>query len=248
MSLLFVSVLALLLSPGSADIEGLGFGHRYIPGIKADHSEWSALLSQYVNRKGQVNYRGFMKDSTALNDYLEHLGENAPAEDSGRNEKLAYYINLYNAATVKLILDHYPLKSIKDIKKPWDREWVKVGKATLSLGQIEHDILRKMKEPRIHFAINCASLSCPKLWNRAFTANELDEQLHMVTRGFVRDNTHNRISRDAVELSKIFKWYKGDFTEEGSLLEYIAPYTEIRPDHYARISYKDYNWSLNEAR
>ncbi len=248
MNSLFAPFLALLLSPGSAHIGGLANDHQFVQEIKADHGEWSALLGQYVNGQGQVNYRGFIKDSTALNNYLGQLAENAPTEDTSRNEKLAYYINLYNAATVKLILVNYPLKSIKNIKKPWDRKWVKAGKATLSLGQIEHDILRKMGEPRIHFAINCASQSCPKLLNRAFTATQLDEQLDMVTREFIRDDTHNRISRDAVVLSRIFQWYKNDFTEDGSLLAYIATYTELRPDSDARISYKDYNWSLNEAR
>ena len=248
MNSLFALVLALLLSPGTAEERGSGFDRRLVQDTKAEHGEWSALLSQYVDEKGLVDYRGFLKARTELDKYLEQLAVNVPEEGAGRNEKLAYYINLYNAATVKLILDHYPVKSIKDIKNPWDREWVQVGKSRLSLGQIEHDILRKMKEPRIHFAINCASYSCPKLWNRAYTATGLDQQLQLATREFIRDTAHNRISGDAVELSMIFRWYKGDFTEDGSLLSYITPYSDIKPDPAARISYKEYNWNLNEAR
>jgi len=241
-------VLPLLLSLGTAEAPGSGLDRRLVQDTKAEHGEWSALLSQYVDEKGLVDYRGFFKARTELDKYLEQLAVHVPEESAGRNEKLAYYINLYNAATVKLILDHYPVKSIKDIKDPWGQKWVQVGKSRLSLGQIEHDILRKMKEPRIHFAINCASYSCPKLWNRAYTATGLDQQLQLATREFIRDPAHNRISGDTVELSMIFRWYKGDFTEDGGLLSYIAPYSDIKPDPGARISYKDYNWNLNEAR
>lgn len=212
------------------------------------HTSWELLLKKYVADDGLVDYNNFRQDSSQLRQYLELLAAHAPDSKTAREEQLAYYINLYNAATVKLILDHYPVASIKDIRKPWDTHWIGLGTEQVSLGHIEHEILRKMNEPRIHFAINCASFSCPKLLNEAYTAEKLEQQLEQVTREFIRDPTRNRIRAEQLQLSQLFNWYKKDFTEQGSLLDYIAPYTEsiIRPD--ARVSYLKYDWSLNETR
>ncbi len=218
------------------------------PLMGLSHEAWDILLKKHVDEEGMVDYRGFKKDSAALNAYLDMLATHLPGPQTGREERLAYYINLYNAATVKLILDHYPLKSIRDIGHPWDKKWIPLGGELLSLGHIEHKILRKMGEPRIHFAINCASYSCPKLLNEAFTVARLEAQLEMATTSFIRDTTRNHIGTDALELSQIFQWYKADFTEGGSLIEYIRPYAPnpINPD--AKISYRKYDWSLNENR
>ena len=213
-----------------------------------DHGEWDKLLNKYVDSKGNVAYNKFLKDVVALTNYLEFLSENVPAADTGKNELLAYYINLYNAATVKLILDNYPVNSIKDISSPWDKKWVKAGTNTLSLGQIEHKILRKMNEPRIHFAINCASFSCPKLVNSAFVATSMEMQLEKATKDFINDPTRNIITTERLQLSNIFKWYKKDFTEEGSLIDYINPYNTKRIAADAKINYLKYNWSLNETK
>jgi hypothetical protein len=213
-----------------------------------DHSQWNDLLIKHVNDKGDVDYKGFQNDASPLDDYLNHLAENRPEKNWAKNEKLAYYINLYNAATVKLILDNYPTKSIKDIKNPWGRNWVKMGDGLLSLGDIEHKILRKMNEPRIHFAINCASFSCPKLLNRAFTTAQLETQLHEATFDFVNDKTRNEITKEKMYLSNIFKWYKKDFTENGTLSDYIKPYTQIEINDNTDIGFLKYDWNLNEAK
>lgn len=213
-----------------------------------DHTTWNALLKKYVDTKGNVNYRNFKKDIKKLQGYLDYLAKNTPEAHSDKNEYLAYYINLYNAATVKLILDNYPVKSIKDINRPWDKKWVKVGSELLSLGHIEHKILRKMNEPRIHFAINCASFSCPKLLNEAFEASRLESQLQQATGDFINDSTRNIITKDRLELSTIFKWYKKDFTENSSLAEYINPYTSESIDKGAKIEFLKYNWNLNEIK
>ncbi|MFK7813026.1 MAG: DUF547 domain-containing protein [Maribacter sp.] len=212
------------------------------------HSQWNSLLSKYVNDKGDVNYKAFQNDSAALNEYLNFLAENSPVKGWSKNEKLAYYINLYNAATVKLILDNYPTNSIKDIKNPWGKDWVKTGDGLISLGDIEHKILREMNEPRIHFAINCASYSCPKLLNKAFTASKMEAQLQSVTLDFINDKSRNIISKEKLQLSNIFKWYKKDFTENGSLADYIKPYTAIEIDADTNIDYLKYDWNLNEAK
>ncbi len=213
-----------------------------------NHQAWNKLLSTYVNDKGDVDYKSFKSNISGLEEYLTHLAENSPKKSWSKNDKLAYYINLYNAATVKLILDNYPTKSIKDIKNPWGKDWVKTGDGVLSLGDIEHKILRKMNEPRIHFAINCASFSCPKLLNKAFEANTIEAQLNQVTIDFVNDTTRNIISKEKMQLSNIFKWYKKDFTENGSLTDYIKPYTKVAIDKDTDIDYLKYDWSLNEAK
>lgn len=210
------------------------------------HQQWDSLLEQYVDQQGNVNYKAFKKDEDALNDYLEHLQRHEPGNDWNRTEILAYYINLYNAATVQLILHNYPVSSIRDIKQPWGRKWIQVGEKALSLNQIEHKILRKMGEPRIHFALNCASASCPKLLNTAFKAATLEEQLDKVTREFINDPNKNEIAPERIALSALFKWYKKDFTSQGSLLNYISQYSDESFLANAKVDYLKYDWSLNE--
>lgn len=215
---------------------------------KDSHQVWDELLMKYVDSEGNVNYLGFKNNSATLDSYLEQLAYNVPANSASREEKLVYYINLYNAATVKLILENYPLASIKDIVKPWDTKWVKTGEKTISLGHIEHKILRKLGEPRIHFAINCASYSCPKLSNRAYTLNNLEQQLQDASSDFINDPKRNRISEQNAEISEIFKWFKSDFTKEGSLRDYINQYSEAKIAEGTKLKFMNYDWSLNEAK
>lgn len=208
-----------------------------------DHTAWHQLLQKHVAPSGFVDYKSFLADKKKLEAYLVMLSTKIPTDKWSVQEQLAYYINAYNAYTVNLILDNYPVKSIKDINKPWNIDIVIIGDKELSLGALEHSILRKMNEPRIHFAINCASGSCPKLLNEAFTADHLDDQLNKVTKGFI-NSTNNIIGTDKVELSKIFKWYKGDFMD-GDLITYINQYADIKIGPNAKISYKEYDWNLN---
>ncbi|MGB5237782.1 MAG: DUF547 domain-containing protein [Flavobacteriaceae bacterium] len=212
------------------------------------HDQWDLLLRKHVTASGDVNYSGLKQDIELLEEYLSALSANAPDENASREEKLVYYINLYNATTVKLILDHYPVKSIKDIKNPWDKKSIKVGAKLISLGAIEHKILRKLDEPRIHFAINCASYSCPKLQNRAYTLDKLEAQLEEASIAFVNDPGKNRISASGAEISKIFKWYKSDFTEKGSLVDFINIYSNVSVNSEVNVRYINYDWSLNEAK
>lgn len=212
------------------------------------HQKWSALLQKNVNANGDVNYNAFINDKKELEAYLTLLQKNAPAKNWSKNDKLAYYINLYNAGTVKLIVDNYPTKSIKDIKSPWDKDIIAIGDTMYSLGYIEHKVLRKMNEPRIHFAINCASYSCPKLVNKAFLADTMDAQLETAAIDFIADKKRNVISANKVELSEIFKWFKSDFTENTTLIGFINKYSTTQVKDGAKVKYIDYNWSLNEAK
>lgn len=212
------------------------------------HQQWSTLLQKNVNTNGDVNYKAFVNDKKELEAYLTLLQKNAPAKNWSKNDKLAYYINLYNAGTVKLIIDNYPTKSIKDIKSPWDKDVVAIGNKMYSLGYVEHKVLRKMNEPRIHFAINCASYSCPKLVNKAFLAATMDAQLETAAVDFIADKKRNVISANKIELSEIFKWFKSDFTENTTLIGFINKYSETQVSDDAKVKYIDYNWSLNEAK
>jgi hypothetical protein len=209
-----------------------------------DHTQWNALLSKYVSKDGKVNYKGFKKDEKALQHYLEILQKNTPLNSWTKNEKLAYWINAYNAFTIRLILDHYPVKSIKDIRDPWGKEFITIGKNTYSLEDIEHKILRKMNEPRIHFAINCASYSCPNLSNKAYTQENLEQQLEAAAKHFVNDASKNSISKETIEISKIFNWFSSDFKKYGTIIAFLNTYSTVKIDSNAKIKYKSYNWNL----
>ena len=213
-----------------------------------NHDNWDSLLKKYVDDSGNVDYKNFKNDFDQLLGYLDYLANNPISNTAQREERLAYYINLYNAGTVQLILENYPLESIKDIFRPWGKDRLIIGDENYSLGEIEHDVLRKMNEPRIHFAINCASFSCPKLLNQAFIATKIEKQLDEATSNFINDPTKNKITANSVELSKIFKWYKGDFTEKNSLIDYINKYSDKEISKDSEIDYLTYDWRLNEKQ
>ncbi|MBT8245952.1 MAG: DUF547 domain-containing protein [Winogradskyella sp.] len=206
---------------------------------------WTSFLVTHVSDNGNVNYETFRKDYKGLRFYIKTIQNFIPKENASKEEKLAYWINAYNALTIDLILRNYPLKSIKEIKDPWSQRLWKFGDKWLNLNHIEHNILRKMDEPRIHFAIVCASYSCPKLQNEAFTASNLDAQLTEATKEFLCDTERNNISQNSLELSKIFKWFAKDFKTEGSLIDFLNKYREIEISSKAKKSFKDYNWGLN---
>ncbi|UZO81243.1 DUF547 domain-containing protein [Aquimarina sp. ERC-38] len=211
-----------------------------------DHNLWDQALLLNVSDDGQVDYEGFMQDSSLLYRYFAQLSANPPQESWSREEKLAYWINAYNAYTIKLIIDSYPVKSIKDIKDPWEKEFFKISGEWYSLGQLEHEILRKFGDPRIHFAINCASYSCPVVWNRAYTASNVDEALDTQTRQFINDPTRNIITKNQVKVSKIFTWFKKDFkVNGGDVVDFINKYANVKIAKQSNKGYTDYNWSLN---
>ena len=217
---------------------------------KISHEKWNKLLHKYVSEKGFVNYQGF-KNDPLFNQYLNELSNHPPQRNWSKNEKLAYWINAYNAFTIKLILDNYPVKSIKDIGgtfgSPWDVEFIQIAGRTYNLNQIEHEILRKQfNEPRIHFAIVCASISCPKLRNEAYVPEKLNEQLNDQAKDFINDPSKNYISANSVKLSQIFNWFKADFTKNGqSIIDFINQYANVKINPKAKISYLKYNWNLN---
>ncbi len=219
------------------------------------HKIWDQLLQKHVTTDGKVNYTGFIQNKAELRRYLDLLAANPPENHWKKDEKQAYWINAYNAFTVKLIVDNYPVKSIRalggkvyKINTPWAKKWIKLGHQVYSLDDIEHGILRKIwKEPRVHFALNCASFSCPRLRNEAYMADKLNVQLDDQAFFFINNKAKNTIySSKEAQLSKIFSWFKGDFTQKGNLIDFINAYAIVKLDEDAKITPLDYNWDLNE--
>ncbi|MDB2672328.1 DUF547 domain-containing protein [Flavobacteriaceae bacterium] len=230
---------------------------RYITGImlflslsvvgqKSMHNLWTAALQEHVDDDGNVNYKSWKKDTTYLDNYLQTLEENPPVEAWSKSDSLAYFINAYNAVTVKLILDKYPLKSIWNLVTPWRFKRFTLNGEKVSLNHIEHEILRKMNEPRIHFAINCASASCPKLINVAFESHTMEKQLEQVTRDFINDPKRNKLSEKKIEISRIFQWFSDDFGNKKERIAFIRKYANQPFNENPKVDFLTYDWQLNE--
>jgi hypothetical protein len=214
------------------------------------HQQWQDLLQTYVNIHGEVDYKNLKQNESELDAYLDLVSKNPPEDSWTKNKKKAYLINAYNAFTVKLILDHYPIKSIKDIggffSSPFTMEFARIDGKLYSLDDIEKGMLLKMGDSRAHFAVNCASESCPKLLNEAYVAEKLEKQLDVSAKTFVNSDK-NKLSKTKVELSRIFKWYASDFESEfGSVIKFINRYADETIGEEAFINYLPYSWELNE--
>jgi hypothetical protein len=226
-------------------------------GALVDHSAYDKLLKKHVNAQGLVDYKGFKADEATFNQYLAQLSKNPPATNWSKADQMAYWINAYNAYTIRLILDHYPVQSIKDIGSkikipfvttPWAAKFFIIGGEKMSLDNIEHGILRKkFDDPRIHFTLVCASISCPKLRNEAYTAAQLEKQLDDQGRDFLNNPAKNKISKSEAQLSKYFDWYKGDWQKNGqSVVKWVNRYSTTKIDDNTKLTYLDYNWNLNK--
>ena len=219
--------------------------------VKPNHDTWNSLTKQNVTAGGKVNYKGMKANLSQITLYLSHLNQTPPKSDWSKNEKLAYWINLYNASTVYLIATNYPTASITKLSggKPWDKKFVKSGGKVYSLNQIENEIVRpRFKDPRIHAALNCAAVSCPKMMNSAFLPEALNKQLDQQCYAWINDRGRNEVGPLKLVISKIFEWYGEDFKAGGGVVKFVDKYNRtkimISPD--AKISYKEYNWDLNE--
>jgi len=256
----FLVALSALLAPALGAAQG--FDHA--------HKAWDALLKKHVvvlegGKASQVRYAEFAKDRPALKAYLDSLSKVTEAEFNAwpKGERMAFLINAYNAFTVEKILTRYPnLKSIRDFGtvfgNPWkDKFFTLLGRESY-LDQIEHEMLRKpgaYNEPRVHYAVNCASIGCPMLREEAYTADKLDRQLDEQAARFLSDRSRNRFAAGRLEVSKIFDWFKEDF---GVREQYFARYAKLLADGpdaqkvvaegKAPISFLDYDWSINDAR
>jgi hypothetical protein len=212
--------------------------------IKANYSLYNSLLQKYVSSTGAVNYFELKKEMKGLEEFISGLSNDPVFEKGSRNEKLAFWINVYNANTLLMVIQNYPLKSIRDIYKgnPWDVKWIRIGNRTYSLNQIENDIIRpEFKEPRIHFVLNCAAKSCPPLYNKVITKDNLESVLESTTKKFIT-GSENKIGNNKLEISSIFDWYRDDF---GDITSFISTYSGVKISKDAKITYKKYDWRLN---
>nr|WP_232368927.1 DUF547 domain-containing protein [Alteromonas sp. BL110] len=248
------------------------------------HSTLDNLLSKYVTpisngASTQVNYDGFKKEQTTLNEYLARISkvEQSTFNSWNKDKQLAFLINAYNAYTIELILTEYPdIDSIRDLgsffSSPWKKEIAPLLGETRTLDEIEHELIRgtnqttkTYNEPRIHFAVNCASVGCPALREEAYTGDKLDSQLEAQTKRFLADASRNKMSDDTLYLSKIFDWYSEDFERKdgewrgtSTLTEFILLYKDAMQltdaqvsalkNNTADIEFLNYDWALNAAR
>lgn len=253
------------------------FASECVLAFEQSHAAWNALLNKHVvvapgGAASRVNYAGFRADQAALQGYLDELSSVTQAEYHGwkREQRLAFLINAYNAFTVKLVLTRYPdLASIKDLgsllSSPWKKEFFTLLGAARSLDGVEHGLIRApgaFDEPRIHFAANCASIGCPMLRAEAYVADRLEAQLEDAARRFLSDRTRNRFDAPsgALQVSKIFDWYGGDFDKSAarSVAGFLARYADLLADAgagrtlvrdgRAPVRFLDYDWKLNDAR
>jgi hypothetical protein len=241
----------------------------------SSHALWNSLLDSHVRwttdgATSKVDYTGFSRESAKLDDYLDQLSrvDASTFNAWNQNDRQAFLINAYNAATVKLILSRYPkLESIKDLgslfSSPWKKDFIVLLGQTRSLDSIEHELLRgapDYSDPRIHFAVNCASIGCPALRPEAYLGSRLDQQLADQTLRFLGDRSRNRYDAktDRLEVSKLFDWYAGDFdAHAGSVAAFLDQHADaLELDGSTRerlrkgelsIAFSDYDWKLNRS-
>jgi hypothetical protein len=223
-----------------------------VPANGVDNSIYEGLLAKHV-KKNRVDYDGFKRDEAVLDEYLGILSAVDPGTLS-RNHQFAFYINAYNAFTIKLVLSRYPeINSIKEIRSffssPWSKKFISLDGWTVSLDYIEHEVLRpQFKDPRIHFAINCAAKSCPPLLDRPYEGETIETQLDTQTRSFINRSTF--IKDNTLFISKIFDWFSDDFNDNP--LMFVRQYADGRlkadldtAGSEVKIKYLHYNWNLN---
>tara|TARA_R110000868_G_scaffold175888_8_gene413153 strand:- start:9515 stop:10249 length:735 start_codon:yes stop_codon:yes gene_type:complete len=221
-----------------------------------EHVQLSKILSEHMKLSGAqtlVDYQTLKKNPQELDRYLSGLSsiKKSQYDTFNSNQKLAFLINAYNAFTIKLMRDHWPVKTIKDIggffSSTWKKEFFTLLGQKRSLDWVEHEVIRKdFNEPRIHFAVNCASIGCPPLRQDAFSAASLDRQLEEQAKLFMNDQSKNRFENGEIKLSKIFDWYGGDFTKSGKDL--IVTLNQWREDKFplnAQIDFLSYDWAPN---
>lgn len=214
-----------------------------------NYSEYNAFLKSHIASSGKVNYSKIKQNLSQLENILSFIEINQPEENWTRNQKLSYWINSYNAYTLYFVAKEFPVNSILDINaKPWDVKFIPSKNGLISLNDIEHKIIRaNFNEPRIHFALNCASQSCPQLLNKAYKPGALNNQLENQTQNFLNDSSKNKLNNVSnIEISSLFDWYKDDFSKEDqNVISFLQKYnSNITSD--TKIRFMEYSWELND--
>jgi hypothetical protein len=226
--------------------------------IKVEHDDWQYMLDRYVTANKGIHLFSYSNvsnsDKKKLKGYLLYLASINPKK-LNRAQQMAFWVNLYNASTVSLILEHYPVTSIKKIgsiiSSPWDKKFITVNRKALSLNNIEHGILRPIfNDSRIHYVVNCASKGCPNLPKKALTSANAQRVLDRAARSYINHPRGLEVKQGRLKLSTLYKWYRNDFGRtKAQLVSHLSRYArpEIRrkiKQHYP-IDYH-YDWSLNE--
>lgn len=264
LSLLVVAAIK-IFSPPQADLWQKWANHDPDSTVTVSHQAWEELLQKYVvmqdNGTAVIRYASFShEDAEQLNNYVAAL-EEVTVTRLNRNEQRAYWINLYNAVTAKVVLDHYPVESIKDIdiatnvlaNGPWKAKLIGVEGRVLTLDDIEHRILRPIwQDPRTHYAINCGAISCPNLYEHAFTVETLEKALDRLARAYINNPRGIEVRDGNVYASKIFKWFESDFGgSEEAILEHVREFAnaDLREKliGVSSIFAYRYDWALNDA-
>ncbi|MFQ5962740.1 MAG: DUF547 domain-containing protein [Candidatus Scalinduaceae bacterium] len=232
----------------------------YADGKNDPNSIFDGVLNRHVLKDGLVNYKGLKKDKE-FKKYIEYLSNTDPDTLPTDRHRFAFWINAYNAFVLKGVLEEYPIKSVLDVSwiphSFFIRKKFKTTHGNITLRTLENEKLREaFREPRIHFVINCASISCPKLLAEAYKAEKLEQQLEKQANSFINNKTKNYLNKEnnILYLSSIFKWYEGDFIKKGEKIEgYITRYLNPDDADYVRnneitIKYLDYDWGLNEKK
>jgi len=235
-------------------ITGMWVAAAGLHAAQVDHSLFASLLSRHV-KDGVVDYKGVKDDEAILDRYLDALAAVDP-EPLSPDDQFAFFVNAYNAWTIKLILSRYPdIRSIKDLgslfSSPWKKNIARIDGNLMTLDQIEHDILRKrFKDPRVHFAVNCASKSCPPLQDEPFTGSLLNDQLNQAAKAFINAPRFNRLEGNTLWVSKIFDWFPEDFDDD--VIGYFIKFADLpmraqleKNKARIKVKYLDYDWSLN---
>ncbi len=213
-----------------------------------DYKAWDVFLKKYVSASGDVDYKSIKANKKSLDSIVRSFSGVTVSPTWSKNDQLAFWINAYNAFTIDLIVNNYPLKSIQNLDggKPWDVKRITIGSKKYSLNNIENDIIRpQFKDARIHFAVNCGAKSCPPLLNAAYVGKTLDAQLDAVTKKFINNTKYQTIKSTKLTLSKIFDWYAVDF---GDRVTFVNKYSTTKVNKNAFITFKEYDWSLNEKK
>lgn len=256
--LVFMVLFSLPISASTTSVSAKAF----------DHSTFHNVLQKYVNENGYVDYSSLKANRSDLDAYVDSLAQispgNSPSLFPDKNSKLAYWINAYNAFTLRGVIDNYPTKSVRDVHALYGFFWrikFNAGGKKMSLRALENEIIRKFNEPRIHFAIVCASEGCPRLSREAYIGERLDGQLEAQAQKFINEERNVKFDAkaNALHMSKIFDWFAEDFLvafpgekDKKKVTEYLKPYLNnsrrqaLDTFKSAKIEYIEYDWRIND--
>ncbi|MCG6352179.1 DUF547 domain-containing protein [Vibrio fluvialis] len=224
--------------------------------VSISHQAWQEILDRYLITQGEYSLFRYSavsnKDQQLLKHYIEYLSNIAPRTLT-KPQQYAYWVNLYNAATVQLIIENYPVPSITKLGSwlsfgPWDEDLLTIQGQAITLNDIEHRILRPIwRDPRTHYAVNCASLGCPNLQGEAFTAENRERLLEQAAREFINSTKGAHKEGNQWVISSIYDWFSEDFGSQQALIQHLATYHSELADYHGKFKY-EYNWQLNDQK